>query len=155
MLRIFHILSIALIISGCSNAAMHGNVAMHGIGIYEGSYPNGVSHSYGHHPDGHVSVTVHAKDHPIILVLSSYEPVVWTIQNENTTEINEIILSSYHPSKVVGIESETKVTRKPFGHAYKASRKSAKFEQMVFNYTGLSKFDSLQRSYKGKEFAVH
>lgn len=138
------------LIMGCST-----NPSLHGIGVYEGSYPSGEQHSFRHHPDGHVEVNLHSKNRPIILVLSSYEPVVWKVVPDKGVKIKEIILSSYHPSKVVGVDSGVKVSRHSFGYFYKSEAVNSEFQEKIFKYTELSEFESFQGSYKGQLFSVH
>ncbi len=138
-----------LIISGCAGPALHG------IGIYEGSYPSGVRHSFGFHPDGHVEVKIHDTDQPLVIVLSSYEPVVWKLVPDIGVEIKEIIISGYHPSKVVGLNSIIKVSRQPFEHPYKSMSSNSKFAIKVFEYTGINEFKSYQGAYNGAIFSIH
>jgi len=139
----------SIFVSGCSTPVLHG------IGVYEGSYPNGNRHSFGYHPNGRLDIKIHTKNQPVILVLSSYEPVVWNVIPDNEVEIEEIILSSYHPSKVSGVTSEVKITRKPFGYSYKLNEKNSRFSVKVFKYTGISRFESFQGSYKAELFSIH
>lgn len=149
MKKIILLFSIFIFISGCSGPALHG------IGVYEGSYPSGSRHSFDHHPDSYIEVTIHAKSQPLIIVLSSYEPVVWKLLPDNGVKIKEIILSSYNPSKVVGIDSTIKVSRQPFGYSYKTTHSKSKLAVQVFKYTGLTEFESYQGSYKGEKFSIH
>lgn len=140
---------ICTFISGCAGPALHG------IGVYEGSYPPGVRHAFGYHPDGHVEVKINKTRRPVILVLSSYEPVVWNIVPDDEVKIEEIILSGYHASKVTGVDPEVKISRQPFGYAYKSDATHSKFAVKVFEYTGESEFESFQGAYKGALFSIH
>lgn len=137
------------IISGCAGPALHG------IGVYEGGYPSGDKHSFSYHPDGHVEVDIHDTDQPLVIVLSSYEPVVWKLAPDLGVEIKEIIVSSYHPSKVVGLKYSIKVSRQPFGYSYKSISSNSKFAVKVFEYTGINEFKSYQGSYSGAFFSIH
>jgi hypothetical protein len=102
---IFLSLALCIFITGCSSPALHG------IGVYEGNYPPGIRHSFGYHPDGRVNIKVSTKNRPVILVLSSYEPIAWNVVPENGVKIKEIILSGYHPSKVTGVNSKVKIEK--------------------------------------------
>jgi hypothetical protein len=76
-----------------------GDKELHLVGVYE-------SHSYhsgNHHPTGEAQVRVTRQGKPIILALSSYEPVNWNIQVEPGVEIEKIIVNGYHDQKVTGI----------------------------------------------------
>ncbi|MFH1871963.1 MAG: hypothetical protein ABIK82_09280 [Pseudomonadota bacterium] len=137
-------------IAGCATAP----TTLHGIGVYEGSYPSGVLHSYGYHPDGSIDVSVHTKGRPVILALSSYEPVVWNIKLDDGVVIKEIILSGHHPSKVVGVESNVRITRQGFGFAYAPDARHSELAKKLKEYTGLD-VENFQGMYTGKEFSVH
>lgn len=94
--------------SGYRQAA--DSVAMHVIGVYEGSYPDGVRHSFGFHPEGVVDVVVNADDRPIALVLSSYEPVEWRIHVSDGARIERVLLRGYHAQRATGLPAGTSVT---------------------------------------------
>ncbi len=136
-------------ISGCSAPALHI------IGVYEGSYPSEERNSFSHHADGYIEVKIHSKDKPLIIVLSSYEPVVWTLVADDGVEIKEIIISSYHPSKVVGLDSSIPVSRKSFGYSYKPVNSNSTFAIKIFEYTGIKEFESYQGVYKGATFSIY
>lgn len=151
-MKIFTLLSTfsCFLILGCSTSP-----ALHGIGVYEGSYSEGQKHSFGHHPDGHVEVNLHSKNRPVVLVLSSYEPVVWTVVPDKGVKIKEIILSSYHPSKVIGVDSSVKVSRHSFGYSYTSEAVNPDFHGKIIKYTKIPDFESFQGSYKGQLFSIH
>ncbi|MEL7037352.1 MAG: hypothetical protein AAFO04_17285 [Cyanobacteria bacterium J06592_8] len=76
-----------------------GDRELHLVGVYE-------SHRYhrrNDHPVGEAQVKVSRRGKPIILALSSYEPVNWNIQVEPGVEIEKIILNGYHDQKVTGV----------------------------------------------------
>jgi hypothetical protein len=136
-------------ISGCATTP-----ALHGIGVYEGSYPSGVRHSFGYHPDGSIDVIVRTKGRPVILALCSYEPIVWNIKPDDGVIIQEIILSGYHASKVVGVASSVKITRQEFGFSYQPHAKNSALAKRLKEYTGLD-VETFQGVYTGKEFSVY
>ena len=136
-----------LLVSSCAPV-------LHGIGVYEGSYPTGNRHSFGYQPDGNIDVYVHTKGRPVILALSSYEPVVWNIKQDEGVVIREIILSGYHASKVVGVDSTVKVTRQEFGYTYQPDARNSELAKKLKDYTGLE-IVTFQGMYAGKEFSVH
>lgn len=138
-----------LFLSGCADPVLHG------IGVYEGAYPQNGGHSFGVHPDGRVQVDIFSAQQPIIIVLSSYEPVVWTLKPSQDVVIKEVILSGYYPSKVVGLDAKVKITRKPFGYLYKSAGTDPAFMTKVFEYTGIKEFESYQGVYKGEVFSIH
>ncbi len=136
-------------ISGCATAPV-----LHGIGVYEGNYPAGVRHSSGYHPDGSIDVIVRTKGRPVILALSSYEPIVWNIKTDDGVVIKEIILSGYHASHVVGVDSSVRITRQGFGFSYQSDARNSELAKKLKEYTGLD-VETFQGMYTGKEFSVH
>ena len=60
-------------------------------------------HSFrGPRKAGTVQVFVMKSAHPIVLVLSSYEPVTWSLQLQNGAKVSHVLLSGYHASQVYG-----------------------------------------------------
>lgn len=148
---------LALVTPGGASAEesrFSADTVVHVIGVYEGSYPPGVRHSFGRHPDGAIALRVDTVFVPVVLVLTSYEPVVWTLELAPGVDIAEIILSGYHPSSVEGVDRSVRVSRQSLGYAYKNDEQRAALEREVMNYTGLA-ITSFQSSYKGKEFSVY
>jgi len=137
------------IIAGCATAP-----TLQGIGVYEGSYPSGVRHRAGYHPDGSIDVAVHTQGRPVILSLSSYEPVVWNIKADDGVIIKEIILSGYHSSKVTGVDASVRITWKDFGYSNYRNARTATLAKKLKAYTGLD-VETFQGMYTGKEFSVH
>lgn len=76
-----------------------GDKELHLVGVYE-SHPH---HRGQNHPTGEAQVRVTRQGKPIILALSSYEPVNWNVQVEPGVEIEKIIINGYHDQKVTGI----------------------------------------------------
>lgn len=137
-----------LLLSACGTKP-----ALHIIGVYEGSYPPGVTHSFGQHPDGSIDVHVRDQQHPVVLGLCSYEPINWHIRASDGVTIQEIILSGNHQSKVVGVPESVKITRQAFGYSYEANAKSSSFATKLKDYTGLE-VQTFQGMYAGKEFSI-
>lgn len=80
------------------------------VGVYEGSYPPGVQHSYGYHPEGTVEVEVRGDNGTNRdLVLTSYEPVNWVLDVDSGVKIGKIIVTGYHKSRVTNVPSGTQV----------------------------------------------
>ena len=137
-MRIQHLFAVVLIISGCSTSPV-----LHGIGVYEGSYPA-----------GRIDIHVRTQGHPVILGLCSYEAVTWNITADDGVVIREIILSGYNKSKVRGVADNVKITRQAFGYTYEPNAKNSGFAKHVKDYTGLE-VESFQGMYTGKEFSIH
>ncbi len=72
---------------------------LHLIGIYEADS----NHHFGKHPTGIAQVKITRQDKPMILVLSSYEPVKWHLQLAPGVQIEKIILNGYHDQQIAGV----------------------------------------------------
>lgn len=76
-----------------------GSPELHLFGVYE-SHSN---HSGGNHPEGTATVDVTRKA-PLILALSSYEPIHWTVNAAPGTRIERIVLNGAYPQRVTAPE---------------------------------------------------
>jgi hypothetical protein len=93
-----------------SPARDSGDVDVHVIGVYEGTYPPGVVHRGGVHPLGTVTVRVRDRKTPIILVLTACEPVLWKVDAPNGA-ITKLILSGYYKQQIQGLDAMVPVTK--------------------------------------------
>lgn len=82
---------------------------VHVIGVYEGTYPPGIGHGPGFHPKGAVTVKVGDVQRPVILVLTSYEPVVWKIVAPKGAVI-QVLASGYYQQTIEGMDEKVPVT---------------------------------------------
>lgn len=123
------------------------------IGVYEGMYQKGVSHSRKHHPKGQVRVNIGRFKKPLVLVLSSCEPVEWYVNNRFKTKINKILLSGPAKSQV-SPNLQFNTTRIERSCAYKKSSKGfTRLSGAVQEETGQI-LKSFQGLYKGESFNV-
>lgn len=123
------------------------------IGVYEGASASSSSGS-GSPPrgTGQVRINVQPGATPLVLVLSSYEPVNWII-NSNGRKISAILMSSYHESKVTGAQN-VQVLKMGSRHAYKMdTREYELLKQDISRYVS-NPVQSFQGSYKGQDFSV-
>ncbi|MGB3405264.1 MAG: hypothetical protein WBA77_21450 [Microcoleaceae cyanobacterium] len=72
---------------------------LHLISVYEANS----NHSHGNHPTGMAEVKITRQDKPIVLALSSYEPVKWQLKIAPGVQIEKIILNGYHDQQISGI----------------------------------------------------
>ncbi len=124
---------------------------VHMVGVYEGKGPS--RPGMGRQEPRNVRVVVRPSARPVVLVLSSYEPVNWIVVNAGA-QISAVLLSGYHPSAVTGIGTPP-VLR--IGSAYANSVDSAEYAnlcQAVTRYTGQRELRSFQGSYSGADFSV-
>ncbi|AWM36064.1 hypothetical protein C1280_02930 [Gemmata obscuriglobus] len=76
--------------------------------MYEGTYTPGVRHRAGFHPNGAVTVKVGDVKKPVVLVLTSYEPVVWKVEAPKGAVVR-VIASGYHKQTVEGLDEKVPV----------------------------------------------
>jgi hypothetical protein len=125
-----------------------------GIGVYEGPRPAGAEPGpRAFRTRETVYVTVGATDRPLVLVLSSNEPVSWSISSGAKARIQHILLSGARESTVVGIRG-VEVTRMGRAYAYQlGSSGYAQLDRDVRLYTGRS-IERFQGAYTGERFSI-
>lgn len=143
-----------LILAGCSSLPFFGTKPeVHVIGVYEGSYPAGENHYAGHHPPGQIDILVRNNTRPVILILTSYEPVNWRFKTEENAKIEMVVLSGYYPSRVTGLGEETAISRQDIGYAYKMDARYGRIKQYCRKEFGVPPA-SFQYGYRGRDFIV-
>jgi len=127
------------------------NALVEAVGVYQGS---GSAHRPGEaRRVGMVDVRVRQSARPLVLVLSSYEPVRWNLISEGGARIAAILVASYYPSTVVGAGNARLIQ---LGQLYAYERSSPAFmrlEQEVARQTG-QRIGVFQGRYEGLSFAV-
>ena len=121
------------------------------IGVYEGWAPT--PRAFRDQTPRPVEVRVRRSAQPIILVLSSYEPVRWMIITEERSKLAAVLVSGYHQSQVVGAGSARIVN---IGSAYAYKQDGSQHHALdseVYQYTG-KRINLFQGRYTGKEFSV-
>jgi len=138
------------------------NTEIHTVGVYHGGGRNGGKN----HSVQSINVEVSREGVPVILVLSSYEPVIWKISKNHKVEIIGVILSGFYDQKVEGIDSTTKVIEftniggkkhaikhRPF-YAYSKTDKNFNIMRDVVKSITGKELTSYQGSYNGSEFVI-
>ena len=84
------------------------------VGVYEGK-ASGVR-TLGTHPEGTVTVNVTSTDceSPQSLILTSYEPVHWIINNPNGARFTKVITVGYYAQRVTGLPKGVPVEHNSF-----------------------------------------
>lgn len=127
------------------------NADVRAVGVYEAA--DG-SHGVGKaSKPGSVRVFVSRSSRPIVLVLSSYEPVNWILQLQPGAKVSNVLLSSYHSSQAFGAK-DARIDSIGTQHAYK--RGSPDFEALdaqVRSLTG-KRIGSFQGAYSGTSFSL-
>lgn len=143
---------------------------VHVVGVYEGTVATEVR-GVGEHP-GVVTVNVAKRSKPIILVVTSYEPVIWKIEAPKDA-IAKVIASGYHAQIVEGVE-DVPVTLiswddgderffyayrqvgEPTENDYERAQIKQRYDQLVERVKELTKQEikSFQGQYKGSTFEI-
>jgi hypothetical protein len=125
---------------------------VHVVGVYEGRRPSRLP-SMAPRQARPVQVILRRSTRPIVLVLASYEPVNWMLENTGAT-IASVLMSGYHDSSVIGA-GNARVLR--IGSAYAYTQGGAEYDrlqQAVRQYTGTRGIRSFQGRYEGQAFSV-
>jgi hypothetical protein len=104
-------------------------------------------------PSGDVKVNLISGSTPLVLVLSSYEPITWNIQNLGSRKIAAILLSNFHEANVTG-NVAARIVKIGTSHAY--TRHSAEYGVLkadIEKYTS-QPVSSFIGSFEGREFTV-
>ena len=102
---------------------------------------------------GVVHVTLTPSSTPLVLVLSSYEPVRWVLDNPGRRKVSAVLLSGYHESSVFGAD-EAQVLRIGSSHAYKIdSPEYMTLKMNVARYVG-NPVRTFQGAYSAQSFTV-
>lgn len=121
------------------------------VGVYQGGVREGrISDG---RKMGYVEVRLRRSVKPIVLVLSSYEPVRWMLIPESGARLAAVLVSGYYPSQVMGAGTARIVMA---GSVYAYKRGSAEYNalnQEIVKWTGRS-IDIFQGQYEGRAFSV-
>jgi len=123
-----------------------------GVGVYQGT-TSADQPTTGGRKAGKVEVRVRRSAKPIVLVLSSYEPVRWMLTLEPGATLAAVLVSGYYQSEVVGAGSARVVTTGD-RYAYKLDTPefaSLNRETMRWTGKGITVF---QGRYEGTSFSV-
>jgi len=132
-------------------AALAANADIEAVGVYEGG---GIGKARGASArTGTVQVSVARSPRPIVLSLSSYEPVRWVITLEPGAKLAAVLQSGYYPSEVFGA-GDARIYN--LGRLYAYKRGSPEFQALsseVRQWTGKG-IDTFQGTYTGSSFRV-
>lgn len=102
---------------------------------------------------GRVSVTVRRSPRPMVLVLTSYEPVQWQVKLEPGARLGAVLLGGYYESTVLGA-GDARVLR--IGRTYAYQQEGQEFHALqreVSRWTGRP-ISLFQTGYHGANFTV-
>lgn len=122
------------------------------VGVYEAEGANRGVGARSQHTPGPITVIVRRTDKPLVLVLTSYEPVIWNLNVMSGAKIRAILLGGYATSMVTGAGDARIVRIKSY--AYDASSGGyGALDAEVQRYTG-QHIEGFQGRYGGKTFVV-
>ncbi len=134
-------------------AGLPKNAKVEAVGVYQGTRTSGRTSSEGRNM-GVVDVLVRPGPRPLILVLSSYEPVQWRISLATGARLAGVLLSGYHQSLVTGAGS-ARVLEMGRLHAYeRGSSEYNALDREVRHWTGNQGIQVFQGRYDGGAYTV-
>jgi hypothetical protein len=114
---------------------------------------------------GSVKINISASAHPIILVLMSYESVIWDLNISKNVNVEQIILGGYYAQEITGLKNNVPIityTHYPSpctncfhaeGYFYSYTLQNSEFINKIFTITG-KEVSSFQGGYKASDFNV-
>lgn len=134
---------------------------VYAVASYEGLNPIGVIIDKNGNRNASNDVIVNVKNKPIVLVLTSYEPVVWNIKSTQGTKIAGVVLGGYYNQALLGISKNIPVlnytyTQNNCGHFYLSNRLDSEQVasiQKIQEVTGKKPTD-IKYQYNGGTFFV-
>lgn len=134
---------------------------VYAVASYEGLNPINVVIDKNGNKNASNEVIVNAENKPIILVLTSYEPVVWDIKTTVKTKIAGVILGGYYNQAILGISKNIPVlnytyTQNSCGYFYLSNRLDSEQVaniQKIQQVTGKKPAD-IKYQYNGGTFFV-
>jgi len=82
------------------------NAEMHVIGVYESKAGRGEK--------GRVDVEVRRTEKPVVLVMTSYFPVEWTVKLADGARLSQVITSGYNAQEVVGVPAGVPIINRSY-----------------------------------------
>jgi hypothetical protein len=128
------------------------DTSIQAVGVYEAENSSRGAGASNQRWPGPITVIVRAADHPIALVLTSYEAVTWNLNVMPGARLKVILLGGYHSSTVTGAGETRIVSIQPY--AYEPNSASyAVLDNEVLRQTG-QHIGGFQGRYGGKTFMV-
>lgn len=133
-------------------AELARNSQVEALGVYQGKMVAAQATS-SERRKGNIEVRIRRSVKPIVLVLSSYEPVRWQLIREPGANLAVVLVSGYYQSEVVGAGA-ARVVMNGSSFAYKPeSQEYSALNRDVMRLTG-KKIDVFQGRYEGEFFSV-
>lgn len=133
-------------------AELARNSQIEALGVYQGKMV-GMQATASDRRKGNIEVRIRRSAKPIVLVLSSYEPVRWQLIREPGANLVVVLISGYYQSEVVGAGT-ARVVMNGSSFAYKPeSQEYSTLNRDVMRLTGKS-IGIFQGRYEGVSFSV-
>jgi hypothetical protein len=87
----------------CGLPGLPDNAEVHVVGRYRGKKELDVQLGESGHTVTEIGVVVDRTPHPIVLVLTAYDPVVWRVGLAPGADVAGVLVSGYHTQALVGI----------------------------------------------------
>ncbi len=133
-------------------AELARNSQIEALGVYQGKMI-GAQATASERRKGNIEVRIRRSAKPIVLVLSSYEPVRWQLTREPGANLVVVLVSGYYQSEVVGAGA-ARVVMNGSSFSYKpGSQEYSALNRDVMRLTG-KRIDVFQGRYEGESFSV-
>lgn len=124
------------------------------VGLYQAPSSRPATPGSRERRGGTVRIHVAKDSTPLVLVLSSYEPVTWMVLNPSARKIAAVLVSGYHESRVIGDAQTPPATVLGRHHAHELGGAGYQaLQQDVANAVG-KPIGGFQGRYEGTEFIV-
>lgn len=137
-----------------SLTALFRDARVEGLGVYEGKEKSLASLNSGPpRKVGKVQVDVRRSSRPLVLVLSAYDPVQWTLRLEPGARVAAVLLSGYNESSVIGM-GNARVLKIGSDSAYTQENENyPALQRQVLRWAG-KPMAVFQGAYAGSSFSV-
>ena len=79
---------------------------VYAFGVYKGKKPVQVVLGGNNHEVTQVDIIVTETNHPVVLVLSAYDPVVWRIGQVKNAKVLGVVVGGAEPQAVIGLDKD-------------------------------------------------
>jgi hypothetical protein len=87
----------------CGLTGLPGDAEVHVVGRYRGEKELDVQLGESGHAVTEIEVIVDRTDHPVVLVLTAYDPVVWRVGLTDRADLAGVLVSGHHTQALLGI----------------------------------------------------
>lgn len=138
------------VLSSAPLADLAKDAQVEAIGVYQSA---NASKRSGESRTGQIEVHIRRSSKPVVLVLSSYEPVRWNLVSEPGARISAVLLSGYYQSQVVGAGTTRVIT---LGRSFAYQTGTTQYMALENDVARLigKRINLFQGRYDGSSFSV-